>query len=45
MQTVSADNTESSSVSKKYVSDGTFFGLGHPMLDISAQVSTEFLQR
>ncbi|CAF1133651.1 unnamed protein product [Adineta steineri] len=27
------------------LSDGTFFGLGHPMLDISTQVSLEFLER
>ncbi len=26
-------------------SAGTFFGLGHPMLDISAQVSRDFLQQ
>jgi hypothetical protein len=26
-------------------SEGTFFGLGHPVLDISTQVSLEFLQR
>ena len=45
MHTTSTDKAQLSSVSNKYVSDGIFFGLGHPLLDISTQVSTAFLQR